>query len=42
MIKIRNTEGGSWIGVSRQEALEYACKYVFKDKIRNLRKLGFF
>ena len=42
MIRIRNIDGGTWKNVNRREAIEYACKYVFKGEERNLRRLGFF
>lgn len=32
MIKIRYEEGGDWHEVTRQQAIEYACKFVFGDK----------
>lgn len=41
MIKIRYEEGGDWHEVNRQQAIEYACDFVFGDK-KFSRNNGFF
>lgn len=41
MIKIRYEEGGDWHEVTREQAIEYACDFVFGDE-KFSRDNGFF